>query len=100
MTTRIDADEQRSSIELGNAFAGNDGWAIGAAVLSANYLAALDWYEKGYNVVPQKAVDVKHPGVKWKGLQDRLATPNEVTGGSTCLRMASASSPARSAASL
>jgi hypothetical protein len=31
----------------------------------ANYKAAIVWRERGYNVVPQKAIDLKHPGVKW-----------------------------------
>ncbi len=47
--------------------------------MSANFDAALAWYGKGYNVVPRKAPDEKRPGVLWKGLQKRSATPDEVT---------------------
>jgi hypothetical protein len=46
--------------------------------MTTNFDAALEWMGKGYNVVPLKAVDVKHPGVKWKDLQKRLARPDEV----------------------
>jgi hypothetical protein len=38
------------------------------------YRAALKWMKRGYNVVPQKAVDQKHPRVKWKDLQTRRVT--------------------------
>jgi putative DNA primase/helicase len=47
--------------------------------MTSNFDAAREWMSKGYNVVPLKAVDAKHPGVKWKGLQTRLATADEVT---------------------
>lgn len=40
---------------------------------------ALWWFYRGYNVVPQKAVDRKHPGVHWKALQRRKVTPAELT---------------------
>jgi len=48
------------------------------AEAEANYRAAVDWRSKGYNVVPQKAPDKKHPGVEWKHLQDRLVTDAEL----------------------
>jgi hypothetical protein len=44
----------------------------------ANLQAAIAWRERGYNVVPQKAIDLKHPGVKWKDYQDRLVTRAEI----------------------
>jgi hypothetical protein len=43
-----------------------------------NYHAALRWMKRGYNVVPQKAVEEKHPGVKWKDLQTRRVTEEEL----------------------
>ena len=46
--------------------------------MTTNFDAALEWRGKGYNVVPQKAVDIKHPGVKWKPIQARLVTPEEM----------------------
>jgi uncharacterized protein (DUF927 family) len=42
------------------------------------YEAALSWARRGYNVVPQKAVDKKHPGVEWRALLDRRVTPEEL----------------------
>jgi hypothetical protein len=42
------------------------------------YEAALAWAHMGYNVVPQKAPDKKHPGVKWKELQTRRITEAEL----------------------
>ena len=48
--------------------------------MTTNFDAALAFHAKGYNVVPQAAVDKKHPAVKWKGLQDRLAEPDELEG--------------------
>ena len=69
--------------------------------MTTNFDAALEWRGKGYNVVPQKAVDIKHPGVKWKPIQARLVTPEENgVSGDLCSTTASASSPARLAASL
>src|SRR6516165_2827756 len=44
----------------------------------ANYEAAIVWHERGYNVVPQKAIDLKHPGVKWKPYQNRLVIRAEL----------------------
>jgi hypothetical protein len=44
----------------------------------ANYQAAIGWRARGYNVVPQKAIDLKHPGVKWKDYQKRLVTRAEI----------------------
>jgi hypothetical protein len=44
----------------------------------ANYEAALVWRERGYNVVPQKAANLKHPGVKWRPYQNRLVTLAEM----------------------
>jgi hypothetical protein len=46
--------------------------------MSANFEAAQAWARNGYNVVPQKAVDKKHPGVEWRALQDRRVTPDEL----------------------
>ena len=48
--------------------------------MTTNFEAALDFRAKGYNVVPQSAVDKKHPAVRWKGLQDRLAEQGELEG--------------------
>jgi hypothetical protein len=44
----------------------------------ANYQAAIAWHARGYNTVPQKAIDLKHPGVKWKPYQKRLVTRAEL----------------------
>jgi hypothetical protein len=46
--------------------------------MTTNFDAALAFRDKGYNVVPQAAIDKKYPAVKWKGLQDRLAEPGEL----------------------
>ena len=46
--------------------------------MTVNFEAALGWARKGYNVVPQAAVDKKYPGVKWKALQGRRATDAEL----------------------
>ena len=46
--------------------------------MTTNFDAALAFRAKGYNVVPQAAVDKKYPAVKWKGLQDRPAEPGEL----------------------
>jgi Domain of unknown function (DUF927)/Bifunctional DNA primase/polymerase, N-terminal/Primase C terminal 2 (PriCT-2) len=48
--------------------------------MTTNFDAALAFRAKGYNVVPQAAVDKKFPAVKWKGLQDRLTEPDELEG--------------------
>jgi Bifunctional DNA primase/polymerase, N-terminal len=48
--------------------------------MTTNFDAALAFHTKGYNVVPQAAVDKKYPAVKWKGLQDRLTQPDELEG--------------------
>jgi hypothetical protein len=48
--------------------------------MTTNFDAALAFRAKGYNVVPQAAVDKKHPAVKWKVLQDRLADQAELEG--------------------
>jgi hypothetical protein len=47
---------------------------------NSNFSAALAFHAKGYNVVPQAAVDKKHPAVKWKGFQDRLVERDELDG--------------------
>jgi hypothetical protein len=44
----------------------------------ANYKAAIVWRERGYNVVPQKAINLKRPGVTWKPYQDRRVTRAEM----------------------
>lgn len=44
----------------------------------ANYRAALDWRAKGYNVVPQKVGGVKHPAVRWKELQTKRVTEDDL----------------------
>ena len=41
--------------------------------------AALGWKARGYNVVPQKAPNKKHPGVNWKEFQTRQVTDIELT---------------------
>ncbi|WP_395664709.1 DUF3631 domain-containing protein [Methylocella sp.] len=46
--------------------------------IEANHAAALDWRAKGYNVVPQKSATEKRPAVKWKELQGRRATDDEL----------------------
>ena len=43
-----------------------------------NYEAALAWARKGFNVVPQKAVDKKFPAIKWKEYQTRIVTEAEL----------------------
>ena len=48
--------------------------------MTTNFDAALAFHAKGYNVVPQAAVDKKYPGVKWKGLQNRLMEQEELEG--------------------
>lgn len=47
--------------------------------MTIEFKAAFAWAGKGFNVVPQKAVDKKFPAVKWKHLQSRLATQAELT---------------------
>lgn len=47
---------------------------------AANFAATLEWYARGYNVVPQKSVNKKHPGVLWEHLQQRMVTPAELQG--------------------
>jgi hypothetical protein len=44
----------------------------------ANYEAAIAWRERGYNVVPKKATDLRHPGVKWAPYQNQLVTLAEL----------------------
>jgi putative DNA primase/helicase len=44
----------------------------------ANYQAAIAWHAAGYNVVPQKAVDLKHPAVKWGAYQSQRVTLDEL----------------------
>jgi hypothetical protein len=46
--------------------------------MTTNFDAALAFRAKGYNVVPQAAVDKKYPAVKWKGLHDRRAERDEL----------------------
>lgn len=43
-----------------------------------NYKAALDLLEDDFCVVPQKAINMKRPGVDWKELQSRLSTLHEL----------------------
>ena len=66
--------------DVGNLFAGDDDHELEAHARNSNFSAALEWARKGYNVVPQAAVDKKYPAVKWKGLQDRLTEPDELQG--------------------
>ena len=66
--------------DVGNLFAGDDDHELEAHARNSNFSAALEWARKGYNVVPQAAVDKKYPAVKWKGLQDRLTQPDELEG--------------------
>ena len=42
------------------------------------YIAALRWWKRGYNVVPQSPDGAKYPAVKWKGLQERRVTDDEL----------------------
>jgi hypothetical protein len=44
----------------------------------ANLQAAIVWRERGYNVVPQKAINLKRPSVTWKPYQDRRVTRAEI----------------------
>lgn len=74
-------DYQYSSDELARMFGGDDGdddLFPQDQDLRQNYKAALQWWERGYNVVPQKVIDKKHPRVKWKELQKRLVTRDEL----------------------
>lgn len=48
------------------------------------YEAALDFHKRGLNVVPQKAVDSKHPGVYWTELQKRRVTLTELMKWRSC----------------
>ena len=69
---------EASSIELGQLFGDTDDSEPEAHAGNSNFSAALEWARKGYNVVPQKAVDMKHPGVRWKEHQGRRATQDEL----------------------
>jgi putative DNA primase/helicase len=76
MDTRAERNDQYSSIEL-------EAWSVlddpeEPDESRGNYMAALAWLKKGYNVVPQKAVDKKHPGVKWAHLQNQRVTKDEL----------------------
>ena len=44
----------------------------------ANLQAAIVWRERGYNVVPQKAINLKRPSVPWKPYQDRRVARAEI----------------------
>jgi P4 family phage/plasmid primase-like protien len=72
-------DDQYSAIELGRMFGGDDPEEPRNPKEDYGlYEAALAWAHKGYNVVPQKAPDKKHPGVKWRDLQTRHVTDAEL----------------------
>ena len=43
-----------------------------------NFTWARFWYARGYNVVPRKSVEEKHPAVRWKNLQSRRVSPTEL----------------------
>jgi hypothetical protein len=45
-----------------------------------NFTVALAWWRAGYNVVPQKAIEEKHPGVLWEHLQTDRVTNDELRG--------------------
>lgn len=71
--------DQYSSGALASIFGGDEPYDIGEPQeCHENYYAALEWMKCGYNVVPQKAVDQKFPGVKWKDLQERRVTGEEL----------------------
>lgn len=58
---------------------GEAGFEPGEFELPADpYTAALWWFARGYNVVPQKRGGVKYPAVEWKDLQDRRVTEVEL----------------------
>jgi hypothetical protein len=44
----------------------------------ANLQAAIAWHERGYNVVPRKAINLKRPSVPWKPYQDRRVARAEI----------------------
>ena len=72
-------DDQYSAIDLGRIFGGDDPEEpTKPRDDDSLYEAALAWARKGYNVVPRKAPDKKHPGVKWKELQTRRVTEAEL----------------------
>lgn len=43
-----------------------------------NVAWARFWYGRGYNVVPRKSVEQKHPAVRWKNLQSRRVSLREL----------------------
>ena len=47
--------------------------------LSLNYRAALAWRKRGFNVVPRAGVESKRPALKWKVLQDRAITKDDLS---------------------
>ena len=69
---------EASLIELGQRFSDTDDSDLDTYAGNSNFRAALEWARKGYNVVPQKGLDIKHPGVRWKELQGRRATQDEL----------------------
>jgi uncharacterized protein (DUF927 family) len=69
-----------SSAELARIFGGDDSDDTGEAQeCHKNYYAALTWVKRGYNVVPLTSPDKKYPGVKWKPLQTRRVTEEELS---------------------
>jgi len=76
MDTRAERNDQYSSIELEALSVLDDPEEPDES--RGNYMAALAWLKKEYNVVPQKAVDKKHPGVKWAHLQNQRVTKDEL----------------------
>ena len=69
---------EASSIEPWQLFGDTDDHELEAHAGNSNFSAALAFHAKGYNVVPQAAVDKKYPAVKWKGFQDRLVERDEL----------------------